>query len=59
MEAKRSATQSRPPEIWRAIVGYEVGSKAIAKTTSTSSVKNNMPLRKSLERHSMRKSLRR
>ncbi len=50
MAAKSRATQSMPPAIWREMAA--VGSKAMEKTTTTSSAKKSMPLMESRERHS-------
>src|SRR5215472_14871317 len=54
--AKRNATQISPPAISRD--SSAVGLKAKLKITTTSSAKNSMELMASLERHSMRRSLR-
>ena len=57
--ANSTATHISPPLICRAMVGYAVGSNAIANTTTTSSEKNSIPLIESFDRHSSRRSLRR
>src|SRR6266436_2487641 len=53
--AKRKATHTRPPAIWRD--SSALGSNEKLKTTTTSREKNSMELIASFDRHSRRRSL--